>query len=152
VGDGTERARLESLVRERGLGEAVRLTGDLPREEVARRLRGADVFVTLSVTDGLSTSLIEAMACGLVPVVSDIPGNRAVIEDGRNGLVVGGDDPRELAEALGRIERDAGLRARIRRENLSLADERFDLWANTRRIVEAAAEWGRAREGAAAGR
>ncbi len=100
VGDGTERLSLEDLVRRSGLESQITFTGGLERALVAHQLKQSDVFVSLSRSDGLSTSLVEALACGLFPVVSDIPSNRQVVEHGRNGLLVDGDNPDDIAAAL----------------------------------------------------
>ena len=100
VGDGTERLSLEDLVRRSGFEDQITFAGGLERPLVAHHLKKSDIFVSLSRSDGLSTSLVEALACGLFPVVSDIPSNREVVEHGRNGLLVDGDNPDDIAAAL----------------------------------------------------
>jgi glycosyltransferase involved in cell wall biosynthesis len=71
------------------------LHGDLPGF-----LRAADVYVSASSSDGTSSSLLEAMASGLYPVVSDITANRPWVEHGKNGLLFAVGDAASLAEAL----------------------------------------------------
>jgi L-malate glycosyltransferase len=73
VGDGPRRESLERLVAARRLGEHVRFTGTVAREEVYRILDASDVFALPSRSEGFCVALVEAMACGLAPVVSDIP-------------------------------------------------------------------------------
>lgn len=73
VGDGPQRESLERLVAARRLGEHVRFTGTIPRKEVYRVLDASDVFALPSRSEGFCVALVEAMACGLAPVVSDIP-------------------------------------------------------------------------------
>ncbi len=58
-------------------------------------------------------ALLEAMACGLPPVVSNIPGNADVVVEEQNGLLVQPEDEAGLAAALERVLRDAALRARL---------------------------------------
>lgn len=141
IGEGSERRSLERLVTERGLEGRVLFSGQRSPAEVAEHLRRSDLFVSLSESDGLSASLLEAMACGLLPLVSDIRANREVVEDGRNGLVVRGDDLPEIVAALERAAGDRQLREKARRENPALARERFDLRRNTRTLLETAARW-----------
>ena len=99
------------------------------------------MFVSLSKSDGLSTALVEAMACGLVPVVSDIPANREVVEEGRSGWFVRGDDPAELAATLLRLGASPDARATVREHNLAHTRTRFDVDANTRAILRQALQW-----------
>lgn len=73
VGDGPQRESLERLVAARRLGEHVRFTGTVPRREVYRILDASDAFALPSRSEGFCVALVEAMACGLAPVVSDIP-------------------------------------------------------------------------------
>lgn len=71
VGDGTERAALETLARDSGLGGAVNFTGWLPQERVAARYAAADVFVFPSIREFGGAVVLEAMASGLPCVVAD---------------------------------------------------------------------------------
>jgi glycosyltransferase involved in cell wall biosynthesis len=63
-------------------------------------LHRASIYVSTSPTDGLSISLLEAMACGLFPIVTDVPGNRPLIQNGENGLLFPVGDSRSLAEKI----------------------------------------------------
>lgn len=71
----------------------------------------ADVVLNVSETEGLSNALLEGMACGLPPVVSDIPGNRALVHDGATGVVFA-NEPEFLAGA-GPLLQDAARRRHI---------------------------------------
>lgn len=135
VGSGSDRERLEALARDLGLSDLVRFWGTLPPGEVAERLRASHAFVSLSRKDGLSTSLVEALACGTVPIVSDIPPNLELVRHGENGVVVGGDDPDEVADAVLRSTRDAGFRRAARNANISLTRRSFDVRRNTSGIL-----------------
>jgi sugar transferase (PEP-CTERM/EpsH1 system associated) len=131
VGDGPERPRLEALVRELGLEDTVVFQGH--RDDVETALAGADVFVLASTTEGISLTLLEAMAAGLPIVATDVGGNREVVVPGETGWLVPPRSPEALAEALlaairGRPrERDYGTAARRRVEAL------FDLRLMVRR-------------------
>ena len=83
IGGGPDGAALQELWK----GSHVRWTGALPHREVLATLPDADVFVLPTRAEGFPVALVEAMACGLVPVVSDIPsGVPEVVDDGRNGF------------------------------------------------------------------
>ncbi|HEX8203457.1 MAG TPA: glycosyltransferase family 4 protein [Isosphaeraceae bacterium] len=117
VGQGPDRARLESRAREVGVAGAVHFPGAVA--DPAELLRAADAFVLPSVAEGMSNSLLEAMATALPCVASAIGGNVDLIEPGRNGLLVSPGDAGAWATALIRVLGDptwaAGLGAEARR-------------------------------------
>lgn len=144
VGDGSLRAILEELASKLGVGNSVVFAGSVPHGEMPRLLAAADVYVSASVSDGTSTSLLEAMAMGCMPVVTDIPGNRPWIQDGDNGLLAPPVDTPALAETILRAVRDDALRARAASRNPAIIAERAG-WQKTldqieRTYVEALAE------------
>lgn len=122
IGDGPERARLERSVAERGLAGAVHFAGHRP--DAATLVATLDAFWLASENEGMSNSLMEAMAAGVPVVVSDIPGNRELVVDGISGCTVPLGAPRGFADATARLWRDparaaalgAAAAERIRRE------------------------------------
>ncbi len=101
VGDGSERVGLERLSAELGLGAAVRFTGW--REDVGAELRAADCFVLPSRSEGLSMTVLEAMATALPVVATRVGGNPEVIAEGVTGLLVPHSDPGALATAIATV-------------------------------------------------
>ncbi|RFA25150.1 hypothetical protein CAI21_19850 [Alkalilimnicola ehrlichii] len=84
VGDGPERERLERMRRTLPQGERIHLLGT--RSDVASLLKAADIFCLGSDTEGLSCSVLEAMAAGLPAVVTNVGGNRELVHDDYNGF------------------------------------------------------------------
>jgi len=109
----TYRERVSSL----GLDQRVELPGQVSAEDVRRALQESDVYVSASRSDGTSSSLLEALACGLFPVVTAIPANEAWVEDGVTGLLFEVGDERGLADALRRAVLDDALRSAAREQN-----------------------------------
>lgn len=99
-GDGEERVALETVARERGVGELVTFTGALGRAELGELLTAADVFVLNTAYEGRSHQLLEAMGARVPIVTSDIGGNRELIEDGVTGLLVPYANAAAIATAL----------------------------------------------------
>jgi glycosyltransferase involved in cell wall biosynthesis len=99
IGNGKQRAALEERVTAAGLHN-VTFTGSLKREEVARRLQAADIFVLASQNEGMSNALLESMSCGVAPLCAKISGNEDIVEDGCNGLLYPPDDEAGLTEML----------------------------------------------------
>ena len=122
VGDGPEREPLEALAAELGIGERTWFAGD--RDEVAELLRLFDLFVLPSLGEGISNTILEAMATGLPVVATEVGGNPELVIPGENGLLVPSADADALAQALLALLRDARRRrtmgeaslARVRRD------------------------------------
>lgn len=118
----------EALAARLGCRTSVTFTGraERPEDHYSR----AAVFVLPSRVEGMSNALLEAQSWGLPCVVSDIPGNTAVVSDGENGLVAPVGDARALAAALIRLLGDSALRAELgsaarRRAEAEFAQERI---------------------------
>jgi glycosyltransferase involved in cell wall biosynthesis len=88
VGDGEERARLESLARDLGISESVRFAGAVPQQDVLRYMHAADVFLAVADLSNVGNPLLEAMACGMCVVAVDAGDTRDLIADGRTGRLV----------------------------------------------------------------
>jgi glycosyltransferase involved in cell wall biosynthesis len=117
--------------------ERVKFLGGASRETLAELLSKAHIYVSVSLSDGTSLSLMEAMACGAFPVLSDIPANREWVEPTeKNGLLVSCDDEAGLAEALAKAMQDEALRAAAGTKNRQLILERADLRANMQKVVQ----------------
>lgn len=103
VGDGPDRARLETLAAELSLGQVVKFAGRLEANQMYGQLKAAKVYVQPSAREGYSLTVVEAQACGAVPVVVRSPLSAApdLIHDRSNGLLV---DPTGAALAEGIAE------------------------------------------------
>ena len=120
------REKIKNLIEELGVAEAVRLVGNVPPERIADYYRAADVMVSVPVSDSTPVSLLEAMACGVPVIVSDLPALREWIVNGENGLLVPVGDAETLASTILRLLRDGDLRNRCRQRNLELVRQRAD--------------------------
>jgi len=127
----------KALARRLGVEECVTFTGHLPTGKLPQLLREADVYVSASHSDGTSSALLEAMASGLVPVVSRIPGNLHWISDGQTGLFFTAGKPDELSAALKRAIDDPSLRERAIRVNPGLVRTEGYRQANVQRLARA---------------
>jgi glycosyltransferase involved in cell wall biosynthesis len=125
VGDGPDRPSVEAEVRRLGLQDAVTLAGT--REDVPALLARADVFALSSRSEGAPLSILEAMAVGLPVVASRVGGVPELVVDGETGLLVPPGDPAAMADALGRLLADAGLRRRLGAAGRARAQRCFDV-------------------------
>lgn len=116
VGDGPELPMATSLLAQLGGGSGsapVRLLGRQPEDAVRAEMLTHDVLVLPSNYEGMSHTLLEACAAGLVPVVSAIGGNLEVVGDSEHGLVVPYGAPAALRQAIERLAADDDLRMRL---------------------------------------
>lgn len=118
-------------------GAPVRFLGGVPHDEMSSLLQTADIYCSMSRSDGTSLSLLEAMACGLAPVVSDIAANREWIDDGVDGRLVALGDIQGLAAVLSEVAADIDFRRRARVSAREKVLECGDRAMNMARIVAA---------------
>ena len=113
AGSGPEEARLRQQVRDAGLAREVAFVGAAHGQQKAQLLAQADVFVLASYAEGLPYSLLEAMAAGVVPIVTPVGGMLDVLTDGEHGLFVAPRDAHAIAEAISRLAADRASLARM---------------------------------------
>ncbi len=133
-GDGPDRGEVERILREERKGAAVRLHGPVPSDEMQVRLLASDIIVLLSDYEGLPMGLMEAMACGSVPVCLRIrSGIPELVTDGVTGLLVNdrGDD---FLRAIRRLRDDGGLWQQLSDGARSCVASRFS-------DVQCSADW-----------
>jgi glycosyltransferase involved in cell wall biosynthesis len=111
VGDGPERNDLIALARHMGCEHLVRFAGT--RADASRLIGLCNVFWLASEFEGMSNSIMEAMAAGVPVVASDIPPNRELVVNGETGYLVGVGDSVGLAQFTDRILADASLAQRL---------------------------------------
>ncbi len=123
VGDGPERKRLETLARERSV--KAEFLGSLASTQVPQQMEKAKYFLQMSDYEGLSFSLLEAMSCGLVPIVSGNDGNRIVVTNDHNG-VISEIEGTLIANAIRNIENQTGKYEELSREAIATVTLGFD--------------------------
>lgn len=130
--DKENRARFLYTVQDLGLEGRVDWKGAVRAEEVMEVLRGCDVFLLSSLSEGISNAVLEAMSCGLPVVVTDAGGMREAVRDGVDGFVVPVRDVEAMAEALVKLGRDPELRRRMGEAGRRRVMEEFTLERQTR--------------------
>jgi glycosyltransferase involved in cell wall biosynthesis len=128
VGEGPQQPVLEARVRELGIGGAVRFVGYVPQDETAKWYRSADVFALSSDFDNSPNVVLEAMACGLPIVATDVGGLREYVTPPANGFLTPRGEAAAFAEALLRFVNDDTLGPAIGRHNRQDAVAKFS-WA-----------------------
>jgi glycosyltransferase involved in cell wall biosynthesis len=123
AGDGRQRPELESLARSLGLGDAVTFTGGLGESPFREAIARAHVFVSVPSSDATSVALLQAMGVGAFPVVSDLPSQQELVQDGIQGLRVPVRDEGALADAIIQALEDSELRRTAAARNRAFVEE-----------------------------
>jgi len=113
VGDGPLREHLGNRARTEGLGERVQFAGQCSAATIPAWMAAADILVLPSLSEGRPNVVLEAHACGLPVVATNVGGTPELLEDGVNGLLVPVGDSDALAGALRRLATDHDLRLRL---------------------------------------
>lgn len=125
AGDGACMADLKRLVEELNLRDVVRLLGQV--RDVPTLLARGSVFTLSSLTEGVSLTILEAMATGLPVVTTRVGGNPEVVADGETGLLVPSGDPAALAAALLEVWQNPARREALGRAGRRRVEECFEV-------------------------
>lgn len=128
VGDGEERANLEALVRERGVGDRVTFAGAVPQEEVQQYLWAADVFLSVNELSNVGNPLLEAMRAARCIVTLDEGDTRDLIRDDETGVLLRDGSPPAIAAAVAALAADPARRRRLGDAARAFADANFWSW------------------------
>jgi len=129
IGSGRSEGELKELSRELGVEKNVIFTGKLSKGEIYGILHSLDLFVSCSLWEGMSASVLEAMAASKPVLLSDMPSFRETIEYNKSGLLFKTKDAEDLANKITylkenpRIAKDLGKQARKRAKKLFIAEK-----------------------------
>lgn len=116
VGDGDARESLEKLADSLGIRSSTEFTGFVSSEEKVKRLQRMDVVVNPSAKEGWGLTVVEANACGVPVIASNVPGLRDSVVDGSTGWLYRYGDVDQLASVMLRVLRDPSERKRVAEE------------------------------------
>jgi glycosyltransferase involved in cell wall biosynthesis len=134
VGSGPALPDLKSMAHALSISESCVFEPATP--SVPGWLGAMDIFVLPSLTEALSNSLMEAMACGCCAVASRVGGNPELVKDGETGLLFERQNAEGLATILAKLVQNESLRARLADNGLKFIRENFSLAQSARRMGE----------------
>ena len=135
VGSGPLEHEYRKLVNELNIDNFVHFAGWLDKSQLAEHLNAADIYVSTSLSDGTSCSLLEAMSCALPVVVTDVPSYFEWVEDGVTGYIVPRKDENQLVKAITDLLENPELQKEMGERNLQIANKRAD-WEKNFDILE----------------
>lgn len=148
-GRGPLKNKLERQVRQNGLEGSIRIIDHIPFEFIHHYYRAADVFVLPSIidkegnTEGLGVVLLEALACGIPCVASNVGGITDIVQDGKNGFLVEPKDVEALADKITRLLQDKDLQQKMSEygrnfvvNNYSWKSKALELYTTYQKLIE----------------
>ena len=126
AGSGEQEKDLKELAKYLKVADAVRFVGTISHDDLPKYLAISDIYVSTSLSDTISVSLLEAMSCGLSPIVTDIEGNRDVIKDSENGFIFPKSNPEKLAEKIIYLLKNEDIREKFGEKNRKIIIEKYD--------------------------
>lgn len=137
LGNGSLAGTIRRIFMSGGVLDRVHFSGQVKQTDLPKYYRAADLYVSASHSDGSSVSLMEALACGLPALVSDIPGNREWIVPGEHGWQFPDGDSDGLAKQILPAVDQRDMLSEIGNNSRKLAEERANWPMNFKKLLEA---------------
>jgi glycosyltransferase involved in cell wall biosynthesis len=137
LGGGSQGANIRRILMNGCVMDRVHFGGQVGQRDLPRWYHMADIYISPSHVDGSSVSLLEALACGIPCLVSDIAGNKEWVEDGVNGWTFRDGDADDLAEKILFAIKSRWSFGRIGKAARKTAEERADWKKNFGKLLEA---------------
>lgn len=137
AGDGPQRNEYEALANKLGISDAVTFLGKIPHEQVPTTIQSMDIFAVPSTenSESFGVAAVEAMACGVPVVVSNVGGLPEVVIANETGIVIEKESPDQLAEALIRLANSPEMRETMRRRGVEHVATNYD-WIKNANYME----------------
>lgn len=130
AGSGSQAEQLKDMISSLKIEDHVYMPGWIYKEKLYKLYKISQYYVSTSLSDGVSSSLLEAMAAKIIPIVSDIEGNRELIRNKKNGLMFPVGDHNKLAEAVIYAYNHTNFQKKATAENYRYVYEKGDLEKN----------------------
>jgi glycosyltransferase involved in cell wall biosynthesis len=139
AGEGSLRKSLEEVARRLRVDDRTTFLGSVPNSTVPELVNGFSVFAALSVSESFGVAVLEASACGVPVVVTDVGGLPEVATDGVTGLMVPAQNPEAAADAFSRLLNDENLRHSLGANGRSFVLEKYN-WSDCAEKIDAVYE------------
>jgi glycosyltransferase involved in cell wall biosynthesis len=135
VGSGPLRNELIGLAEKLGIASRVEFRPHVPHDQVPAELSELDIYFALSRSESFGVAVIEASACELPVIVSDVGGLPEVVKDGVTGFVVPSENPEAAAQAMEKLVLDPGLRQRMGQAGRANVSQSYSWNRNVEKMI-----------------
>lgn len=133
--DGSEIDNLKKLVTQLNIQDKVNFTGKYNFNELCLMLEKNDIFISIPESDSTSVSLLEAMCCGLFPILCDLPANREWIKNNDNGIIIEEISDESVKDAILWCYENRDYMEQVSVKNMDIIKDKA-LWKNNAKMVE----------------
>jgi glycosyltransferase involved in cell wall biosynthesis len=142
AGDGEIRAQLENHARDLGIADRVTFLGFLNEAAIRAELRKADVFVLTSYVEGVPVSAMEAMACGVPVIATNVGGTSELVVDGKTGILIPPSHPEAVFDAIMTLRKNPEMRKTIVKSARRIVEDMYDGSKEFPKLLEFFQEFG----------
>jgi glycosyltransferase involved in cell wall biosynthesis len=135
-GDGESRNYLERIVNNLGIQEYVKFYGHIKHKDLPKILKSCDIYISMQPSDGVSASLLEAMASGLLPIVFDNDSNKNWIKDEINGFLVSRLDVTLIKNTILKAINSPLLDEDTKKQNFKIVEKRASIYNNIQKTFK----------------
>ena len=128
AGKGSEEKKLKTLAENLKISENITFIGFIPNDELPKYLRLADIYISTSLSDSTSVSLLEAMSCGLASVVTEVGENKLILKDGGYGVLIPVKNSKILAEKIIYLLKNEETRNKIGKIGRKIIEEKYNYY------------------------
>lgn len=129
-GSGSQLENLKKLVNELNLEDSVEFLGRIPLDEVSNIFNTFDIAVFPSLRESFGVAAVEAQACGIPVIVSNVGGHPEVIIDGKTGIIIESENSRQISDAILKLLNDKNLRESMSMKGRNFIKENYDINLN----------------------
>ncbi len=136
VGNGSEEESLKYKTAELGIKKNVLFTGRVDHPTLVKQLQESDIYISIIETEGMSSSLIEALLCRVLPIVTDMPASRKIVHNKTDGFLISDIDPEKLsAKMLDAVNMHENMLPNLQK-NAETIKKEFDRQTNQKIFVK----------------
>ena len=128
AGRGSEEKKLKTLAQNLKISRNITFVGFIPNDELPKYLRLADIYISTSLSDSTSVSLLEAMSCGLASVVTEVGENKLILKDGGYGVLIPVKNSKILAEKIIYLLKNEETRNKIGKIGRKIIEEKYNYY------------------------
>ncbi len=128
IGDGNEKNNLEKMVTDLNLQDQIKFLGIIKHTELPRYYQQANIYISASLNEGMSNTMLEALACGLPIVATKTGGTDEMVQKGKNGFIIEMNSAKDIAEKIESILNDFELEKKMSKNSRRLAESMY--WEN----------------------
>ncbi|EMR73002.1 glycosyltransferase [Thermoplasmatales archaeon SCGC AB-539-N05] len=125
AGNGRDLNRLNKKIKNIGIQDKFILVGQAEKDHLVKLYQNATLFVLPSYHEGLPTVLLEAMSCGLPVIATDVRGNRDLVSNGKNGIIIPSRAPKKMADAITMLLEDKNLRKKLGKNARKTIEQKY---------------------------